>query len=190
MCEEDVEIGEVFSFDSNLIETENFYRGKAIDNRISCFCLYNLITEQIKIKADIYFIFSVQEEINMRGIRVAKSSIQPDLFINVDVSPECENNSLIIGEGVGIKLSDSIGISDTEIVNFTKKICLKNNIKYQIEVSDCGTTELILTNEIDYGSKDIGISIPCKYMHTANTIVHKEDIKSCIKLLNGIFAEV
>lgn len=190
MCEEAVETGEVFSFDSNLVETKSFYRGKAIDNRISCFCLYKTITKQIKTKADIYFVFSTQEEISMRGVRVAKTSIQPDLFINVDVSPECENNSLIIGEGVGIKMSDSIGVSDIDIVNFIKEICEKNSIKYQIEVSNCGTTELIISNELDYGSKEIGISIPCKYIHTANTIVYKEDVNNCIKLLNNILLEI
>lgn len=190
MCEETVNIGDVFSFDSDLVETENLYRGKAIDNRISCFCLYKLITGKIQTKADIYFVFSVQEEITMRGIRVAKTSIQPDLSINIDVSPECENNSLVVGAGVGIKMSDSIGVSDMDVVNLVKEICIRNNIKYQMEVSNCGTTELIITNEIDCGSKEIGISIPCKYMHTANTIAYKEDVENCIKLLNAIFVEV
>lgn len=190
MCEETVNIGDVFSFDSDLVETERLYRGKAIDNRISCFCLYELITRQIKTKADIYFVFSVQEEITMRGVRVAKTSIQPNLSINVDVSPECENNSLIAGEGIGIKMSDSIGVSDIDVVNLAKEICIRDNIKYQIEVSNCGTTELIITNEFDCGSKEIGISIPCKYMHTANTIAYKEDVKNCIKLLNAILTEV
>lgn len=188
ICDECVNIGDVFSFDSDLVETEKFFRGKSVDNRISCFCLYNLITKQIKTKADIYFVFTVQEEITMRGARVAKTSIQPDLSINVDVSPECENNSLIAGEGVGLKMSDGIGVSDTDTVNFTKEICIKDNIKYQMEVSNCGTTELIITNELDYGSKELGISIPCKYIHTANTIVYKNDIENCIQLLCNILA--
>jgi putative aminopeptidase FrvX len=184
--DETISIGDTFSFDSDLVETEKLYRGKALDNRISCFCLYKLITERIQTKADIYFVFSVQEEITMRGIRVAKTSIQPNLSINVDVSPECEKNSLVMGEGVGIKISDSIGISDISLVDFAKKICIKENIKYQMEVSSCGTTELIITNEIDCGSKEIGISIPCKYMHTANTITNKEDVKNCIQLLKNM----
>lgn len=189
-CEENINIGDVFTFDNDLIETKKFYRGKALDNRISCFCLYNLITHQIKTKADIYFVFSVQEEITMKGIRVAKTSIQPDLSIVLDVSPQCEQNSLVLGKGVGIKMSDSIGVSDIQGVNFLKKVCLKKNIQYQIEVSDCGTTELIITNEIDYGSKEIGISIPCKYMHTSNTIIHKGDVKNCMKLLHNLLVEV
>lgn len=189
MCDETISIGDTFSFDSDLVETEKLYRGKALDNRISCFCLYKLITEQIQTKADIYFVFSVQEEITMRGARVAKTSIQPDLSINVDVSPECEKNSLIMGEGVGIKMSDSIGISDIDLVDFAKKICIRDDVKYQLEVSSCGTTELIITNEIDYGSKELGISIPCKYMHTANTIAYKEDVKNCLQLLKNILVE-
>ena len=62
-------------------------------------------------------------------------------------------------------------MSDVDVVNLAKEICIRDNIKYQMEVSNCGTTELIITNEFDCGSKEIGISIPCKYMHTANTIV-------------------
>ena len=188
--EKTVNVGDVFSFDSSLVETDEFYRGKAIDNRISCFCLYEVIKKQIETKADVYFVFTVQEEITMRGGRVAKTSIQPDLCINVDVSPECERNSLTLNSGVGIKMSDSIGVSDVNTVNWAKELCEKKKIAYQIEVSDCGTSELIITNEVDYGAKEIGISIPCKYIHTANTVAYKSDIKNCIELLNAILEEI
>ena len=55
-------------------------------------------------------------------------------------------------------------------------------------MSDCGTNELIISNEHDSGYKELGISIPCQYPHTANTVVAKNDIQECKKLLSRIIA--
>lgn len=178
-----IETGEIFTFSSKLVENESIIAGKALDNRISCYCLWRVIKECQDFENDMYFCFTVQEEIGMRGARVAKTTIRPDICINIDVSPVCERNSIEFKKGVGIKLSDSMSVSSQEFVKLATDIAKYNEISYQLEVSDCGTSELILTNELDNGCSEIGISIPCKHIHSANTIVHKTDIEECIRLL-------
>ena len=113
-----------------------------------------------------------------------------DEFIKnaIDTSPESDMSSLVIGKGVGIKISDSVFVSSPDLVDWMRKISDKNNILYQMEVSDCGTNELIISNEHDSGYKELGISIPCQYPHTANTVVAKNDIQECKKLLSRIIA--
>ena len=106
------------------------------------------------------------------------------------MSPIGEMNSLEIGKGVGIKISDSVGVTDPMLVKLCEVIACENSIAYQLEVSDCGTTELIITNEKDSGAKRIGVSIPCQNMHTALALVNKKDIENCIKLLKRVMLKI
>ena len=183
-----VNVGDVFTFDSSFYESKKYYIGKALDNRLACGILLDEIKANTTSKDDIYLVFTIQEEIGMRGIRYAKSLIKPDICIIIDTSPESDMSSLVIGKGVGIKISDSVFVSSPDLVDWMRKISDKNNILYQMEVSDCGTNELIISNEHDSGYKELGISIPCQYPHTANTVVAKNDIQECKKLLSRIIA--
>lgn len=185
-----VNTGDVFAFEGRFKDSEIYYSGKALDNRIACYCLLNLIKKNIKTNADIYYVFTVQEEVGMRGSRVVKSTIIPDMCINIDLSAECNMNSIRLSKGIGIKISDSIYISHPECVEWAKKLSDENQIMYQLEVSDCGTSELIITNELDNGCKDLGISIPCLFMHSANSVVCKSDVIECEKLLSVIVCEL
>lgn len=186
----DAEIGDVFSFDSNLMDHEHNYVGKALDNRIACCLLFNAIISDFSTKADVYFVFTIQEEIGMRGIRFAKSTIKPDICIGVDTSPESRMNSLVVDQGVGIKVSDSVYVSSPKLVEQLKDLAEKNDIRYQMEVSDCGTSELIISNEQDNGYEEIGLSIPCKYPHSANTIVSKHDVAECAKMISLVLSSM
>lgn len=183
-------IGDVLCFNSNFIEGKDNIIGKAIDNRVSCYSMLELVVESEQYRDDVYFVFSTQEEIGMRGARVAITSLNPDIIIDVDVSPIGEMNSLEIGKGVGIKISDSVGVTDPMLVKLCEVIACENSIAYQLEVSDCGTTELIITNEKDSGAKRIGVSIPCQNMHTALALVNKKDIENCIKLLKRVMLKI
>lgn len=177
------EIGDVFTFATDFTDGGTYYSGKALDNRLSCAILIEIINMNIKTKADIYYVFTSQEEIGMRGARVAKTTIEPVLCIDLDVSAECDMNSLEMGKGAGIKLSDSMCVSSLEWVKRFEKIAIDNKINFQREVSDCGTSELIITNEYDNGCEEIGISIPCKYLHSANSLVAKNDYDEVKNLL-------
>ena len=175
--------GTVFTFDSS-------YIGKALDNRASCFCLLETIKKCHTLKNDTYFCFSVLEESNMRGARVLKSTIQPDVCITVDASGIGERNSLRHGDGVGIKISDRMGVSTVRTVEKAASIASSYGIAYQMEVSDGGTSELVISNELDYGCEELGISIPCSYMHTANSVMYKSDVEACRELLPVLITEI
>lgn len=186
----ELKVGDVLCFDSNYIEGKDKIVCKSIDNRVSCYSMLELIAEGKQYRDDVYFVFSTQEEIGMRGARVAITSLDPDIIVDIDVSPVGERNSLEIGKGVGIKISDSVGVTDPGLVKLCKEVACEASISYQLEVSDCGTTELIITNEKDSGAKRMGISIPCQNIHTARTLVSKEDIENCIKLLKKVLPQI
>ncbi|MBR0317904.1 MAG: hypothetical protein IJQ86_01300 [Spirochaetia bacterium] len=182
--------GDVFTFDIPLQETEEFFIGKALDNRASCFCLWDIISKCKSLKNDTYFCFSVMEETNMRGARVLNTSIQPDICITIDASCVGDRNSLKLSNGVGIKISDSMGLSSPACVGRAIEIASNNGIIFQMEVSDCGTSELVISNEVDNGYEELGISIPCSHIHSANSIMHKDDIAECRRYLSYLISEI
>ena len=181
-----LQVGDVLGFEAELIETDTQYIGKALDNRISCYALCEVLKNKVECKNELDIVFSVQEEIGMRGARVAVSELEPDIIIDFDVSPVGERNSLKMGKGIGIKLSDSIGVSNLNLVRQIETVANNEGIQYQREVSDCGTSELIITNEKDVGAERIGISIPCQNMHSSVTRVYKEDLEMAVQLISAV----
>lgn len=182
-----IKVGDIFTFDNTFIESGDCYFSKALDNRISCFGIMKSLVNKKNFKNDVYIVFTVQEELGMRGGKVAVSSIKPEIVISLDVSNVGKYNNLQIGKGAGIKISDSAGVADQRLVQWMEKIAEENGICYQLEVSDCGTNEMVLVNDTDLGSRNIGVSLPCQYMHSANTMVNKEDAMSFFTLLDIIF---
>ncbi|XME01988.1 hypothetical protein QYZ88_015100 [Lachnospiraceae bacterium C1.1] len=178
-------VGDVLSFDTEFIDTDDFVIGKALDNRVSCYILCDILKRSKRFNNSIDVVFSVQEEIGMRGARVAITELMPDVVIDLDVSPVGERNSLKLGEGVGIKISDSIGVSSNLLVKRFEELAIGHSIKYQYEVSDCGTSELIITNEKDIGAERVGISIPCQNIHSSLTMIKKTDLRACTNLINA-----
>ncbi len=185
---DNINIGDVFTFQNSFIETKKNFIAKSLDNRISvCGILETLSRIDISaIECDLYIVFTVQEEIGMRGAKVTISRIRPDVIINIDTSPVGEKNNLIMGHGVGIKISDSVGISDRKLVKNLIEIAKENSITVQYEVSDCGTCDMIMVNETENGSRTVGISIPCQFIHSANTIVNKFDYSEYKRLLESV----
>lgn len=179
----EIKIGDVCTFLPNYYEHENIIVSKALDNRVGCYILEKLLSIDIDNNNDLYFVFTTQEEFGLKGAKVALTSIKPDIFISIDVTPEGENNNIILSKGAAIKVSDSISIGNRKLINQFKEIATQNRIKYQLEISNCGTTEIALVNESGIGSKNVAISIPCREMHSANSIINKVDLESGYNLL-------
>lgn len=179
----DVEIGDICTFDSVFIENSELIIGKALDNRVGCYILMKIIETISEANDDLYCVFTVQEEFGLKGMKVALNSINPDVVIVIDTVPEDKKTNIICGNGIAIKISDSISICNHDIVNALKYIAKEKNIQYQLEVTDSGATEVALVTESGLGIKCGAISIPIINMHTANSMVNKEDICNAIQLL-------
>ena len=187
--ESKISIGEVFTFSTTFHDDGETVCCKSLDNRVGCSIIFDLIKSKLNCKYDIYYAFSTQEEIGMRGAKAIISEINPDIIIVVDVSPECESSNIICGKGVGIKLSDGIGVSNSELVDRFVEIANACEIKYQLEVSRYGATETSILSEIYLASKNISISIPCKNMHSSKTSIVKKDINATRCLLEKFIEE-
>lgn len=183
----ELDVGDVGSFKNNFLENDEIICSKALDNRVGVFGIIEIICSELSnLPYDLYYCFSVQEEIGARGAKVAISTIAPDIVFTIDTTCVGERNNVNLGDGIAIKLSDSLAISDRKMTNKLKQLCINSNIKYQLEVSDCGTTEMIMVNEKDKGAISCGISIPCKDIHTSISVVNKNDMLEYKNLLKAI----
>ncbi len=191
--EELVSIGDPITRERELIEIGDCVNGKSIDNRVSVYMLIEALKE-LKDQAlpyDFYAVFTVQEEVGIRGAITATHRIDPDFGIALDTTiafdvPGALPHEMItkLGNGAAIKIMDSGVISDYRMVNYLKELAIKNNIKWQPEILTGGATDAYgMQRSGKNGAITGAISIPTRHIHSVIEMVHKDDLKNCIELL-------
>lgn len=172
--------------------------GKALDNRMGVALLIELVKnapDNIEFQAA----FTVQEEVGLRGAKVAAFAFNPDLAIALDSTPsfdfplpEGEENTVYntrLGNGPAIYLSDAGTISDPRLVRFFTEIAEKSRIPYQFRQPGGGGTDAGAMHKQHSGIPSLSISIPHRYTHSAVSIARYADWENTYKLLyNAIHA--
>jgi endoglucanase len=188
-----VTIGDPITRERSLIEMGDCVNSKSIDNRVSVFILLEAL-KRLKsrdVPYDVYGVFTVQEEVGLRGAMTAASGIDPDFGIALDVTmaydlPGASPHEMVtkLGKGTAIKVMDGSTICDYRMVGFMKSIAARNNIEYQLEVLTAGGTDTAGIQRYSKGGSIAGaISIPTRYLHQVIEMAHKKDIALSIDLL-------
>lgn len=163
---------------------------KSLDNRIGCYQLLEALKENKGCFNDIYYVFSVQEELGCRGSKPAAERIKPDIGIAVDITPahdypcDLEGSNTVDG-GIGIKICDPSVVSDEDIVEAMIDCCEERNIPYQREVIDQGGTDASSMNVSGFGVRTGGIVVVTRYPHCQSAVASKKDIEAGIDLINA-----
>lgn len=184
-----VSIGETASYIGEYQELmNNCVTAKALDDRIGCYILIEALRKISKPYNDVYFVFSVQEEVGLIGATASSEGIKPELGIAVDITgsfdvPMDLNGNAVIGGGAAIKVMDNSVICDEKLVREMVDCAKENSIKYQLDVLAGGGTDAGAINKSGSGVKALGISIPTRYGHSPNGIVSMDDVNACIDLL-------
>lgn len=185
-----VKVGDVASYIGEYAELkDNDVTAKAMDDRVGCYIMIESLKKIDNPKNDIYFVFTVQEEVGCRGSKVTAARIKPDLGIAIDVTPAhdypCDlEGSNTVGGGTAVKVSDTSVICDEYLVEEMVKCCKENNIKYQLDVIAVGGTDASSINQSNFGVKAAGISVVTRYPHGPNSLVNMKDVESSIELLS------
>jgi len=163
--------------------------GKALDDRLGCFILIELAKKLKKTKKEIYYVFTVQEEVGLIGAKTAVYKIDPEWGIAVDVTntEDYEKEGIIkLGKGPTLSIMDEEMISNKCIDEHIKKIAKQKKIPLQLKVDNIGTTDAtkIMLSKGGVPSTVIGVAI--RNMHSTISIGHKHDIKQAINLLYHI----
>lgn len=147
--------------------------------------------QHVSVPYDIYAVFTVQEEVGLRGAITASSGIDPDFGIALDVtmaydipgSKSYEQVSQLHG-GTAIKVLDGMTICDYRMVEYMKQTAQQHDIKYQMEILPAGGTDTAGIQRFSKGGCIAGaISIPTRYLHQVIEMASKSDIQDTIDLL-------
>jgi tetrahedral aminopeptidase len=166
---------------------------KSMDDRIGCVVAIEALKQLKSTPHEVYFVFSVQEEVGTRGAEAAANGIDPDVGISLDVTvtgdvPEATPMAVSLGKGTAIKVKDSGMISHSGLVKLMRKRAHDAAIPYQLEVLTGGTTDARPMQIANAGCAAGCISIPCRYVHTQSEMVDVNDVQNSIKLLVEILA--
>lgn len=186
-----VRIGDIASFHQQAICINNRLSAKALDDRIGCYCLIEVMKKIKGNKNDLYFVFSVQEEVGLRGARTGAYAIAPKYAIAVDVTatgdtPESFKMDIYIGKGVAIKVKDRGFISNPLVKDKLVSYAQEIGIPYQLEILEKGTTDAAIIQIVKDGVLSGVLSIPTRYVHSTNEVCDFKDVEGTIKLLTNI----
>lgn len=190
--EKHLRIGDVGCYIGDFEELlENRVTAKALDDRIGCYILMEALKDLGTPYNDVYFVFTVQEELGCRGSKVSAARIQPDIGIAVDVTPAgdypCTHNEgpNTLGEGAAIKVMDPSVICNEYLVDTMIDCAKENNIKYQLDIITRGGTDAGPISETGCGVRSCGISVPLRYPHGPNGVADLSDIQASVDLLRA-----
>ena len=190
--EKHVQVGNPITRERTLIEMGNCVNCKSIDNRVSVFILIEMLREIENNPYDVYAVFTVQEEVGIRGANVATQSVQPDFGFGLDTTiaydvPGASPHEKIteLGKGAAIKVMDSSTICDYRMVNYMKEVANNHSIPYQLEILTGGGTDTAGIQRFTPGGSIAGaVSIPTRHIHQVIEMADKTDIRNAIDLLH------
>lgn len=193
-----VSIGDVITRERDLIEIGNHVSTKSLDNRIAVYILLETLQYLDTPEYDFYAVFTVQEEVGLRGAQVATHLINPDFAINLDTTIAYDTPGAAehekctqLGKGTAIKIMDSSVICDVRMIEFMKKTADKHNILWQPEILIAGGTDTASMQKSGKNGAIVGaISVPTRYIHSVIETVNKQDVLYSIQLLKYCIEEL
>ncbi|MTI48141.1 M42 family metallopeptidase [Sporosalibacterium faouarense] len=187
-AEKKVNIGDVCVYHTEYYENENRVMTKCLDDRVGCFIMIEALKKMQDTDNDVYMVFTVQEEVGLRGAKTSAYGINPDIGIAIDVTgtgdtPKARRMAVSLDKGTAIKVKDRSIMVHPKVKKLMADVAKENNIKHQFEVLEYGGTDsgaIHLTRE---GVPSGVISIPTRYIHSSSEVASKEDINNSIELL-------
>ncbi|MDZ4160056.1 MAG: M42 family metallopeptidase [Anaerolineaceae bacterium] len=183
-----VQVGDVAVFDRPLLDLGSRLVAKAMDNRISVAVQIETMRLLKNSPHELLFVFSVQEELGLRGATTAAFSADPDLGISVDVTltgdtPKGIKMEVSLGKGPAVKVRDGRMLSDPRVVRWMVETAQRARLPYQLEVLEAGSTDAAAIQLTRAGVPSGCVSIPCRYVHSPSEMVDYGDVQNAVKLL-------
>jgi putative aminopeptidase FrvX len=184
-------IGDPITRERQLIEMGECVNCKSLDNRISVYVLIEVLKQLDQHEVDVYAVFTVQEEVGLRGAMVAAHQINPDFGIAIDTTiafdlPGAQPYEQVtaLGKGAAIKIMDASTICDPRMVTYMKHVADQNEILWQPEVLTAGGTDTAGVQRTGKNGSIAGaVSIPTRHLHQVIEMVHKADVVAATKLI-------
>ena len=190
---ETVDIGETVVFDTSFEEIGGKIAARALDDRIGCAILVSMI--QSELDYDMWFSFSVQEEVGCRGAKVSAYTIDPDFALVIESTTASDLHGVsddksvcILGAGAAVSFMDNGTLYDKPLYKFVLDNCRSADIPIQLKTAARGGNDASAIHLSRKGVRTCAISLPCRYIHSQYCVAHKRDVDALRKAVEHSYA--
>ena len=189
-----IKVGDVAAFERPFVDLGKRVMAKAMDDRVGCAVMVEALKRFKKSPHEIFFVFTTQEEVGLRGAGTSAFGIDPEIGISLDVTrtgdtPKAKKMAVTLGDGPAIKIKDGGMLADIRIVNWMIRVAEKNKIPFQREILEGGTTDAKAIQVSRSGVPAGCISIPCRYVHSPSEMVDIDDVENSTRLLSSLMED-
>ena len=187
-------VGERGAFAPNFRRAGPSIMSKSLDDRIGVALLIELI-KSAPSNVELVAAFTVQEEIGLRGAKVAAHALKPDLAIVIDATPandlpmqlDGENTfyNTKLGLGPAIYVASSATLDDPRLVRFMAATAEKGHIPYQLRQPGGGSNNSGSIQRAGAGVPVVSVSVPHRYTHSAMSLIRVDDLNNTLRLLSA-----
>lgn len=189
-----IRVGDTAVFERPFLDLGKRLAAKAMDDRIGVAILIETLKQLQATPNQVFFVFSTQEEVGLRGATTAAYGLDPDVGIAVDVTrsgdtPKGIKMDVRLGGGPAIKVRDGGMLSDPRVVEWMVRTAVDASLPYQLEVLEGGTTDARAIQLSRAGVPAGCLSIPCRYIHAPSEMVDLEDVENAVRLLSALVVQ-
>jgi endoglucanase len=199
-AEQFVSIGTLGVFDSEFYrfgQNDSLVKGKALDDRAGCaimlWVMNELMADRPCASLDLYFCFTVREEIGLSGAKVVAQRISPALAIVLESTavadlPDTDASKRVaeLGAGGALSVMARSTIYDRPFLDFARAVATNKDIPVQLKRYVSGGNDAGSIHKSGIGVRPLALSIPTRYLHSPSCVSHTDDIVSTARLVNAM----
>lgn len=196
-AEKKVKVGDYAVFDTEFEElSPGIVKAKALDDRVGCAILFEILKENWE-NVQLHAVFATQEEVGLRGARVAAYRVAPDMGIALEGTvcadiPLADKDAYAtkVGEGAAISFMDRGSLPSRSMVREIMRLAKENNIPVQFREATSGGNDAGAIQAARAGCPVASISVPCRYIHTPFAVASMNDVKAAKDVLISFLKSV
>lgn len=191
-----VKRGDRIAFSSEYREIgSSIIRGKSFDDRAGCSVLLDVLRAG-PYPCDVVAAFTVQEEIGLRGAKVAARYLKPEVALAIECTtahdlpdplddpddPREINPATRLGGGPVLTFMDRSMVADPRLLRYLQQLADVYGIPYALKTMLGGGTDAGGIHTANTGIPSAVISIPGRYIHAPHAYIHRDDYANTVKL--------
>ena len=191
-----VKVGDVAAFDRPFLDLGDRIVAKSLDDRIGAVVLIEALRQLKQTPHELYFVFSVQEEVGVRGATTAAFGVDPDLGLAVDVTGTGDTPrrskvrmQVSLGKGPAIKVRDGGMLADPRVIDWMVRTAEAQGLPYQLEILEGGSTDARAMQLTRAGVPAGCLSIPSRYIHSPSEMVDYNDVQQAVQLMLALISQ-
>ena len=193
-AEKYVSVGDYACFATEFTELgEGFVSGKALDDRVGCAILLELLKGEYD--CELYAVFTVQEECGLRGASVVGNRIKPDVALILEGTtandmPEVKGHQSVtrVGAGPALTFMDRGVMVRPKMLDALRSAAAEAGVEYQLRQGTKGGTDIDMIHKAVGGCVGGGVSVPCRYIHSASSVAKESDIEGAYRLVHAFLS--